>query len=264
MSKEITTDIIASFTEQLETHPVYDAVATLSDLQCFMEHHVYSVWDFMSLLKYIQSVVAPTKYPWLPQGDPSVRRFINELVLEEESDTTNKSGEFSSHFELYQKAMSEIGAKTVASTTFIQTVHKLGIDNALQQPFVPLAAQRFVTTTFGFIQNDQPHQVAAALALGREHIIPSMFRAVLERIGVTEAEAPTFYFYLNRHIHLDDGFHAPLSLRLLNGLCGEDEVKIQEAIAAANRAIHARITFWDEVLESIVNPKIKHGELISP
>ena len=94
MSKEITTDIIASFTEQLETHPVYDAVATLSDLQCFMEHHVYSVWDFMSLLKYIQSVVAPTKYPWLPQGDPSVRRFINELVLEEESDTTNKSGEF--------------------------------------------------------------------------------------------------------------------------------------------------------------------------
>ena len=59
MSQEITSDIIDSFTSQLEGHPIYEAIATLEDLQRFMEHHVYSVWDFMSLVKYLQGVIAP-------------------------------------------------------------------------------------------------------------------------------------------------------------------------------------------------------------
>jgi hypothetical protein len=78
-----------------------------------------------------------------------------------------------------------------------------------------------------------------------------MFRSILKRTGVTEREAPIFHFYLNRHIHLDEDFHAPLSLRLLNSLCEGDEIKIQEAIEAANAAVEARIKFWDGVLDAI-------------
>ncbi|MCW8888442.1 MAG: DUF3050 domain-containing protein [Gammaproteobacteria bacterium] len=251
MTNIITSSVIDSFKSQLEEHPVYEAVSTIKDLQLFMEHHVYSVWDFMSLIKYLQSVVAPTNYPWTPQGDAEVRRFINELVLEEETDHTNRENEFSSHFELYRKAMSEIGADTSPSSYFIEVVQNSGIDKALSAPDIPLPSKKFTTTTFDFIQNDKPHQVAAALALGREHIIPCMFRSILQRIGVSENEAPIFHFYLNRHIHLDEDFHAPLSLRLLNGLCGGDKVKIQEATEAAEIAIKARILFWDGVLDSI-------------
>jgi hypothetical protein len=65
------------------------------------------------------------------------------------------------------------------------------------------------------------------------------------------ALAPIFYFYLNRHIHLDEGFHAPLSLRLLNGLCAGDENKIEESIDAARKAVTARLAFWDSVLETL-------------
>jgi hypothetical protein len=251
MAKEITSEIISSFKERLENHPIYEAVASIEDLQCFMEHHVYSVWDFMSLIKYLQSIVAPTTYPWVPQGNGSVRRFINELVLEEESDEADVAGEFSSHFELYQKAMAEIGANTTASSSFIRVVSEKGIDEALQSPHIPSPSRAFTNTTFQFIQENRPHEVAAALALGREHIIPCMFRSILKRIGVSDKEAPIFHFYLNRHIHLDEDFHAPLSLRLLNSLCGEDEIKIQEAVEAANAAVEARIKFWDGVLEAI-------------
>jgi hypothetical protein len=251
MAKEITSEIIGSFKERLENHPIYEAVASIEDLQCFMEHHVYSVWDFMSLIKYLQSIVAPTSYPWVPQGNGSVRRFINELVLEEESDETDVSGEFSSHFELYQKAMAEIGADTTASSSFVQAVSEKGIEGALQSPQIPAPSRAFTSRTFQFIEGNRPHEVAAALALGREHIIPCMFRSILSRIGVTDREAPIFHFYLNRHIHLDEDFHAPLSLRLLNSLCGEDEAKIQEAIEAANVAVETRIKFWDGVLEAI-------------
>jgi hypothetical protein len=256
MAKEITSEIIGSFKERLENHPIYEAVASIEDLQCFMEHHVYSVWDFMSLIKYLQSIVAPTSYPWVPRGNGSVRRFINELVLEEESDETDIAGEFSSHFELYQKAMAEIGADTSASSSFIEAVSEKGIEAALKSPHIPEPSRAFTSRTFRFIGDNRPHEVAAALALGREHIIPCMFRSILKRTGVTDREAPIFHFYLNRHIHLDEDFHAPLSLRLLNSLCGEDEMKIQEAIEAANAAVEARIKFWDGVLEAINSGKV--------
>lgn len=251
MTKEITSDIILGFRKQLEDHPIYEAVTTVADLRCFMEHHIYSVWDFMSLIKYLQSVVAPAVYPWTPEGDGSVRRFINELVLEEESDEVSTSGEYSSHFELYQSAMLEIGADIEPSISFISAVRDNGIDEALKLPSVPPPSRSFTSTTFRFIQENKPHQVASALALGREHIIPGMFRSILERTGVTEKEAPIFHSYLGRHIHLDEDFHAPLSLRLLNSLCADDENKISESIDAAENAIIARLNLWDGVLDEI-------------
>lgn len=248
MVNSINSDIILSFKNQLENHPIYEAVKTTEDLKCFMEHHVYSVWDFMSLIKYLQSNIAPIAFPWKPIGDGNVRRFINELVLEEESDQTNNEGEHSSHFELYQQAMAEIGADISSSSDFVNTAYSDGIDKALNLTSIPKPSKTFTGITFQFIQGNKPHEVAAALALGREHIIPCMFRSILKRIGVTETDAPTFHFYLNRHIHLDEDFHAPLSLQLLNGLCGGDKTKIDEAIAAAHHAVNARVQFWDGVL----------------
>ena len=63
-----------------------------------------------------------------------------------------------------------------------------------------------------------------------------MFRRLLQNVGVSAAQAPMFHYYLNRHIHLDEDFHAPLSLRLLNGLCGSDRNKIAEAMSKEVRA----------------------------
>lgn len=251
MQKAITSDVILDFKDQLENHPIYAAVATLDDLRCFMEHHVYSVWDFMSLIKYLQSVIAPTTYPWVPYGEGSVRRFINELVLEEESDESNNPGEYASHFELYRRAMREIDADAGPSSTFVSTVQERGMDGALGLACIPSPSRVFTGTTFQFIYDNKPHQVAAALALGREHVIPCMFRPILRKTGVTEKEAPIFHYYLKRHIHLDEDFHAPLSLRLLNALCGGDEIRIQEAVDAARVAVKARIVFWDGVLAAI-------------
>ncbi|MEZ5448482.1 MAG: DUF3050 domain-containing protein [Thiolinea sp.] len=251
MSRLLDASLLQSFRAPLDNHPVYAAVASLEDLQCFMQHHVYSVWDFMSLIKYLQGVIAPTSTPWVARGDAAVRRFINELVLEEESDTTHVEGEFSSHFELYLRAMQEIGADSQVARHFVQTAGQDGMEAALALPRIPAPSAAFTRQTFAFIQADKPHQVAAALALGREHIIPNMFRAILARTGVSAEQAPIFHFYLNRHIHLDEDFHAPLSLRLLNSLCAGDEAKIDEAMQAAQLAVQARLALWDGVLGAL-------------
>ena len=245
-------DFIESLRVKLEAHPIYAAVQTLDDLRVFMQHHVYSVWDFMSLIKYLQHTVAPARWPWTPRGDASVQRFINELVLEEETDVALPGQEgFTSHFMLYLAAMREVGADADSPEHFVQLAGEQGIDAALASGLVPAPSAAFTRTTFGFIDSGKPHAVAAALALGREHVIPSMFRAFLSRMAVTESQAPSFHYYLNRHVHLDEDFHAPLSLRLLAALCGDDAAKWREAEAAAETAVNARLLFWDGVLKAL-------------
>ncbi len=240
--------------EQLNGHAIYGAIQRIEDLRIFMRHHVFSVWDFMSLIKYLQREIAPVQIPWMPHADPSLRYFINQLVLEEESDAIPLGrGEIvhASHFELYCRAMNEVGADGEMPGQFLALVAEQGVDKALYSPLVPLPARYFSETTFCFIRENKPHLVAAALAIGRENLIPGMFRQFLGQMRITPEQAPTFHAYLDRHIHLDEDFHGPLSMRLLETLCGDDPERIEEAETAAEEAICARIRFWDGVLEAV-------------
>lgn len=242
---------VAALRERLDRHPLYASLRTLEDVRDFMMHHVYSVWDFMSLLKYLQHRLAPASFPWAPIGSPTVRRFINEIILEEESDEglpgANGGRTYASHFELYCEAMREIGADVDVPIGFVAAVQCAGLDAALARSSVPAPAQRFMRTTFGFIATDKPHVVAAAFALGREQVIPEMFRALLKEMQIGARQAPAFHYYLERHIHLDQDHHGPLSLLMLNELCEGDPAKLAEAKEAAVRAISARLELWDGV-----------------
>ncbi|OSM00045.1 putative protein of unknown function, family DUF3050 [Magnetofaba australis IT-1] len=242
---------------------MYAAVVDMPTVRRFMAHHIFSVWDFMSLLKYLQARLAPAQQPWGPVGDPTVRRFINEIVLEEESDQGMPGPEgseptFASHFELYAMAMEEVGASAANAHEFVARVTELGgLEPALDAvpDHAPVAAQSFMRSTFAFIAGDRPHEVAAAFAFGREQIIPAMFRALLAQMAIDGDTAPAFHYYLERHIHLDEDHHGPLSLRMLDYLCDDDPEKIAQAQAAAERAILARIAFWDGVLADLQSTK---------
>src|SRR5579863_5189095 len=104
--------IVAPLRETLLKHPIYTKVDSLDRLREFMQIHVFAVWDFMSLVKRLQSEVTCHQLPWLPPARRQVARFTNEVVLGEESDL-GPDGKPSSHFELYLDAMDEVGARTV-------------------------------------------------------------------------------------------------------------------------------------------------------
>ena len=78
-----------------------------------------------------------------------------------------------------------------------------------------------------------------------------MFRRFLRETRVNELQAPAFHYYLKRHIRLDEELKGPVSLRLLETLCGGDAEKIEEAETAAEESVCARIRFWDGVLDAI-------------
>lgn len=246
-------DLIIPARERLARHPVYESVRTVNDLRVFMQHHVFSVWDFMSLGKTLQNELAPIQVPWAPKGDPVVRRFINSIILEEETDVglPDSGPEFLSHYELYLTAMGEIGANADTVQAFVNAAAGKGIHHALRTEALPDASRAFTSQTFAFIETGKPHVVAAAFALGREHIIPTMFRSILKDMSITAEDAPAFHFYLERHIHLDEDFHAPLSLRMLDAFIDGDAKKAREAEEAALVALEARTRFWDGVFEAL-------------
>lgn len=247
--------VIAQLHKPLNQHPVYAAVKTLDDLRVFMAHHVYPVWDFMSLLKSLQQQIAPATQPWKPRSSSSVRFFINQIVLGEESDEglpdANGNPTYASHFELYCDAMREAGADPLPAIRFSEVAADQGIEAAFASQRVPPASLEFMRTTFSFIATGKPHVIGAAFAIGREHIIPEMFRALLAKMNIGRDQAPVFHYYLDRHIHLDEDYHAPLSLRMVNELIGGDPERQAEAEAAAVAAVQARIRLWDGTLAAL-------------
>ena len=107
----------------LLNHSLYNKVRTVEDLHCFLENHIYAVWDFMSLLKALQNKLTCTTTPWLPIGNAEIRYLINEIVVAEETDLTIE-GKRQSHFEMYLDAMAQCGASTFQIAAFLQNVEE--------------------------------------------------------------------------------------------------------------------------------------------
>lgn len=87
--------------QTLYTHKIYQAIDGQKNIKVFMEAHVFAVWDFMLLLKALQRNLTCIDNIWLPPVSRNTARFINEIVLGEESDIHPDGHNHSSHFELY-------------------------------------------------------------------------------------------------------------------------------------------------------------------
>ena len=241
---------IEPISKKLEAHSVFSKLNTLDELRVFMEHHVFAVWDFMSLLKRLQEIYVPHGSPWVPQSDGNVVRFINEIVMEEESDQAyNSDGErYASHFEIYLEAMTEVGASTDSINHFLNEVRTSGLDKALNLSCVPSPSREFMNHTFELIDQGKGHEVAASFSIGRESIVPVMFKRILELTKIGVNDAPVFHYYLERHAHLDGEHHGPMALKLLDDLCANEPEKENEVILQVQSSLNARIKLWDGVI----------------
>ncbi len=259
--QENLTAAIAAERRALLEHRLYGRLRTLEDLAVFMEHHVFAVWDFMSLLKALQVRLTCTSVPWLPQGNAQVRRLVNEIVLGEESDALPAGGT-ASHFELYLHAMHQAGADTAQVEHFIRLLQSgQPMVAALEQAGVPAAVGAFVRHTFEVIERGRAHEIAAAFTYGREDLIPEMFTQLVHGL---ERQFPgklaTLRYYLDRHIELDGDEHGEMGRQMVSLLCEGNPRREQEATQAAVAALQSRIRLWDGIAKAV--EKSEEPELI--
>ena len=246
---------IADLRYKLQNHVLYQNLENIEDVKIFMENHVFAVWDFMSLLKALQIKLTSIGTPWLPSENAKLSRFINEIVIAEESDM-NEEGVPKSHFQMYLDAMNQVGANTEQIDNFIQSIKNGNSTlDGLSNSSINYKVAAFVKHTFSVIDTQQAHKIASAFTFGREDVIPDMFIKILDQSDKNNEKYNKLRYYLQRHIELDGDDHGPLSLMMIEELCGNDDQKWFEVQSVARESLQHRIALWD-VINQIIEKKI--------
>ncbi len=236
---------------ELLRHDMYHSIQTVADLKIFMQHHVFAVYDFMWLLKRLQQEICGCQLPWLPPADPQLARFVNEIVLGEESDEDG-AGSFSSHFDIYLTAMDDVQSSTTSINHFIGKLKQgASVSVALEELPIAPSMKSFVEFNHRLASIGSASEVAAAFCFGREDIIPDMFERLLVGFDASDVHVPRLKHYIERHIELDGDHHGPLSHAMVNSLCGTSDLAIQQAIETAKKSISNRIALWDGVMTEL-------------
>ena len=235
--------------QALLTHSINSYIQSPTELANFMQHHVFAVWDFMSLVKKLQKELTSVDQPWVPKGSPEVRFLINEIVLGEESDV-DQHGQYTSHFELYVRAMRELGIDVLPALKALTSCQSIAdVLDLLPSIEIPNSVRDFLTFTFESIQNRPIEEVAAIFTFGREDLIPGMFQLIVDQLKQdSPAKIETLVYYLERHIEVDGDHHSQLAYRMMEELCGEDTDKWSRATQAAIESLQVRKQLWDGIV----------------
>lgn len=236
-------------------HSLYEKVKTVEDLQCFLENHVYAVWDFMSLLKSLQAKLTCTSIPWFATPNPEIRYLINEIVVAEESDLT-LDGRRSSHFEMYIEAMTACNANISGINHFLSQVESLqNIFVAIKTSNLHPNIKAFLDFTFRVIEEGKSHEIAAAFTFGREDLIPAMFTEILKNFQANfpETDLSKLIYYFERHIELDADEHGPMAMKMITELCGTDVQKWSDVEEVSKLALEKRIGLWNAIEEQLIS-----------
>lgn len=245
---------LESLTKQATGHQVFKRLTSLENARVFMQHHVYCVWNFQSLLKRVQRDFTCQTTPWMPIGNPEARRLINEIVLEEESDMHPTLGALS-HYELYRQAMEQAGCDVTVLDAFMTDMSEThDLMRTVRSSSIPSTVKEFLEQDFRVILHGNTHKVLALFTLCREEAVPSFFLPMVKTLneGVGD-RLELFVYYLNRHIEVDGDRHGPASRRMLDEACGDDDNMWREAYATAIENMTLRIGIWDGILKEIEN-----------
>ena len=245
---------LAGLRNELKNHSLYKKLHTIEDVQTFMSLHVFAVWDFMSLLKAIQMNLTCVSIPWIPAKNAELARFINEIVVAEESDH-DAHGVIKSHFEMYLTAMNEVNADTSKMNEFMKMIQSNNtVAEALENLSVPQEVKEFLNFTFDTIKTNKTHLIASSFTFGREDVIPDMFISIIDKATLENNKSyDSFNYYLERHIELDGDEHGPLSLKMVTELCGDDAQKWKEVLETGKKALQLRINLWTGIERQITD-----------
>lgn len=213
-------EALAPSRARVARHPAFGAVRGSRAVCTALEHHVFAVWDFASLLETARPVLGELGLPVPPPLDVCG----------------------------YLDAMDQAGADTTPARRFVGLAGAgVEVRGALVMAEVPSGARRFVTNTWHTVATGSPLERAAMLCFGRDELVPEELRRVLRA-------APAVHRWLGRHLRDDGGACTATALELLASLCRTgDDWRLAEATASEVLAARARL--WDAIAAAAAAPR---------
>jgi len=142
---------------RLRNHSLYSKIKDVDDLNIFSNAHVYAVWDFMSLLKFLQINLTSISIPWFPSKNTTTAKLINEIVAGEETDE-DQEGQPVSHFEMYIDSIEEFGLNTSEIINNLNTLNNIEtIDKDIEKLDIKSYVKDFLKFTFSVIKRGKIH-----------------------------------------------------------------------------------------------------------
>jgi hypothetical protein len=239
--------IIIELKELLVSHRLFANKLSIEQVRVFMESHIFSVWGFMSLLKSLQIGITSNHIPWVPNENTKngLTNFINEIVLCEESDDIDGIG-YTSHFEIYLLAMENIKANSEMIRELIKKIQKEKYNKEfINELSIHNEVKDFINFDLEVSLSKSLPKIVGSFTLGREKVIPNMFSYIVPSIKEDE-NTEYLLKYLKRHINIDGDRHGPLSLKLLDTIC-RNENDYYIAYSSGIKSLELRIRVWDKI-----------------
>lgn len=203
---------------ELENHPFLricgEGKAPLALFKAFLVQHSYYSENFTRYLCALMS--------HLPNGD-DVRALAVNLVEETGLDRPDAI----THAELYRRCLSEIG---VAPRS---------------QPMLPETAA-LIDTMFHYCRARDPLEGLAALCLGAEAIVPTLYGGILEGLRKAGFDDKQLKFFV-LHVSEDEA-HALVMREIINRLLREHPHRRSKVIAIGEDMVRIRMAMLDAVL----------------
>jgi hypothetical protein len=154
---------------------LYSCIKTEDDFRVFMENHIFTIWDYMSLLKALENSFRNDSLPWFPSRNAKSLKTLHEVVCQEEFASDGK-GEIKSNFEMYLETMEEIGANTSDILNVLSHARSIDIiQEALTLSNNNVESSYYTRFIYNIIKSGKPHLMATVLALSKETSFPSLF-----------------------------------------------------------------------------------------
>lgn len=247
-------DTILDLRQKLTRHPLYQRIDSMEALRCFMESHVFAVWDFMSLVHAMKRHLSPQRQLWTPGPSPAHLRTVYEILRDEETDSWPHPADgtlhTTSHFQMYRMAMSEVGADTRAIDELVGHASRSSTvpEDVAQWMQLPDDLRGFLNLHLCLVREDEFPAISAAFYYGREAILPDLFEQVLAQPWFQQSKAPLFVTYCQRHIELDGDSHGDLARQIFQWATQDDPQKEAMGLEAAVQTLQARLSMLDGVL----------------
>ncbi len=240
---------ILDLRDDIIRHPIFHELKSKDALKKLFEVQVFFSWEYMQFVKCIQAEYSHGAVPWIPGKDSIVNRYLNELLLKEES-YLNSEGLPISHFELCMLAAQELGINDQDIQMFLSVLVEGDIKKAIDKCDTNFTLKRMLLDSCQIIEGKNLSEIAGVLLFAKQDLIADYFELINENTKpiFSEKEYPYLLSYLNEHLNVKYDIR-----QIFPRIAGDDYIVWDIGAKAAITSLRNRKSVLDYVYKQLSN-----------